>query len=160
MDLYPLLEWIHILSATIIFGTGLGTAFHMWFAHKSGNVDAIAVAAANTVKADFIFTLPAVIVQPATGILMIVYVGFPWDMPWLVASYVLYAVAGACWIPVVFLQMKAARLAKAAAAGNKPLPADYHKAMKVWFRLGWPAFIAVLIIFYMMIHKPGLWLYG
>ena len=160
MDLYPLLEWLHILSATIIFGTGIGTAFHMWFSHKSGNVQAIAVAARNTVRADFIFTLPAVILQPLTGVLMIVFVGFPWDMPWLVVSYILYAIAGAAWVPVVFLQMKAARLASVAAETGKPLPEEYHKAMKVWFRLGWPAFIAVFIIFYMMVHKPNLWLYS
>jgi uncharacterized membrane protein len=64
MDHYLLLKTVHIVSATILFGTGLGTAFHMWMSHLSGSVPAIAVAAPNTVIADFLFTTPAVIVQP------------------------------------------------------------------------------------------------
>jgi uncharacterized membrane protein len=65
MDYYLLLKTVHIVSATILFGTGLGTAFHMWMSHLSGSVQAIAVAARNTVIADFLFTTPAVVVQPA-----------------------------------------------------------------------------------------------
>ncbi|MCH8323233.1 MAG: DUF2269 domain-containing protein [Proteobacteria bacterium] len=99
LDLYPILESLHILSATILFGTGLGTAFHMWMAHKSGNVEAIAVAARTTVKADWWFTAPAIIIQLLTGIGMIIFVGFPYDLPWLVSSYVLFAIAAAAAAP-------------------------------------------------------------
>ncbi|MCH7807119.1 MAG: DUF2269 domain-containing protein [Proteobacteria bacterium] len=159
LDLYPILESLHILSATILFGTGLGTAFHMWMAHKSGNVEAIAVAARTTVKADWWFTAPAIIGQLVTGIGMIVFVGFPYDLPWLVSSYVLFAIAGACWIPVVKIQMHVAELAASAAKAKKPLPEEYFDKMKVWYRLGWPAFIAVLMIFYMMVMKPDLWMF-
>lgn len=158
-DLYPFLKWLHIISATVLFGTGLGTAFHMWMAHKSGNVEAIAVAARTTVKADWWFTTPAIILQLVTGIAMVISVGFPSSSPWLVVSYALFALAGACWIPVVKIQMRVAKLAEAAAKDKKPLPDDYFNKMKLWYRLGWPAFIAVLVIFYLMVHKPDFWLY-
>ncbi|MEE8296144.1 MAG: DUF2269 domain-containing protein [Sphingomonadales bacterium] len=157
MILYPLLEFIHILSAAILFGTGLGTAFHMWMAHKSGNVPAIAVAARNTVKADFWLTAPAIIIQLATGIAMIVFVGFLWNAEWLIHAYILFAIAGAAWIPVVKIQIEVANLAEEAAANNKPLPEAYFRKMKIWYWLGWPAFIAVIAIFYLMVFKPEIW---
>jgi len=157
MTLYPLLEFIHILSAAILFGTGLGTAFHMWMAHRSGNVAAIAVAARNTVKADFWFTTPAVILLLLTGISMIVFVGFLWNAEWLIHAYILFAIAGAAWIPVVKIQIEVAKMAEDAATKGKPLPEAYFKKMKIWYRLGWPAFIAVIIIFYLMVFKPQIW---
>lgn len=159
MDLYPILEFVHILSAAVLFGTGLGIAFHMWMAHKSGNVTAIAVAARNTVKADLWLTTPAVVIQLLTGISMIVFVGFQWDAEWLIHAYILFAIAGAAWLPVVKIQMDVAKMAEEAAAAGKPLPEAYFKKMKIWYRLGWPAFIAVIIIFYMMVFKPQIWGY-
>jgi uncharacterized membrane protein len=157
MTLYPLLEFIHILSAAVLFGTGLGTAFHMWMAHRSGNVGAIAVAARNTVKADFWFTTPAIILQLLTGLAMIKFVGFLWNSEWLIHSYILFAIAGAAWIPVVKIQIEVAKMAEEAADQGKPLPEAYFRKMKIWYRLGWPAFIAIIIIFYLMVFKPDFW---
>ena len=33
---YFTVKWIHIVSATLHFGTGLGTAFHFWFTCRAG----------------------------------------------------------------------------------------------------------------------------
>jgi uncharacterized membrane protein len=153
MDYYLLLKTVHIVSATILFGTGLGTAFHMWMSHSSGSVQAIAVAARNTVIADFLFTTPAVVVQPVTGVLLAVHAGVPLTEDWLLLSIGLYLVTGACWVPVVFLQMRMHRLAEAALAAGTALPDRYHRYARCWFWLGWPAFGAVLVIFYLMVFK-------
>jgi uncharacterized membrane protein len=32
IGLYELVKWIHVLSATILFGLGMGTAFYMLMA--------------------------------------------------------------------------------------------------------------------------------
>lgn len=32
LDLYLLTKWLHILSSTVLFGTGIGTAFQMVWA--------------------------------------------------------------------------------------------------------------------------------
>jgi uncharacterized membrane protein len=154
---YFWIKTVHILSATLLFGTGLGTAFHMWLAHLTRDPRVIAAAARSTVRADFLFTTPAVIVQPVTGALLIENAGFSPDEPWLVAVYALYALAGACWLPVVWLQIRARDLASAAAASGGPLPPQYHRCMQLWFALGWPAFAAVLAIFWLMTAKPELW---
>jgi uncharacterized membrane protein len=153
MDYYLLLKTVHIVSATILFGTGLGTAFHMWMSHLSGSVPAIAVAARNTVIADFLFTTPAVVVQPATGVLLAVHAGIPLTEDWLLLSIGLYLVTGACWVAVVWLQVRMHRLADAAVAAGTALPDRYYRYAWCWFSLGWPAFGAVLAIFYLMVFK-------
>lgn len=157
IDPYYWLKALHILSATILFGTGLGTAFHMWMAHRSGDVRAIAVVARNVALADFLFTAPAVIVQPLTGILLIRSAAIDPLSSWLVLAYALYVVAGVCWLPVVWLQLRIRDAARAAIASNQPLPDAYYRQMRWWFALGWPAFLAVIAILWLMVAKPDLW---
>lgn len=158
MELYPLLKLVHILSATFLFGTGLGTAFYMWRADRSGDIQTIANVARNVVLADWLFTTPAVIIQPLSGFWMMYLVGFPLSEPWIVTALLLYIVAGACWLPVVWLQLRMRDMAAAAIKENKTaLPARYRRYMKIWLMLGWPAFLAVLMIFYLMVFKPRYW---
>jgi uncharacterized membrane protein len=83
--------------------------------------------------------------------------GLDLSAPWLLVTYLLYALAFVCWVPVVALQIRARDLAAQAANANRPLPAEYHRAMRLWFALGWPAFIALLVVFMLMIAKPDLW---
>jgi uncharacterized membrane protein len=154
---YTLLKVVHILSATVLFGTGLGTAFQMWTANKSGDVRAIATVARHIVWADYLFTTPAVIVQPLTGFILATMAGFDPMSPWLVAAYGLYVLTGLCWLPVVWIQLRMRDLAVEAAAANAPLPPRYHRLARAWFLLGWPAFSAVLAIFWLMVAKPALW---
>ena len=157
MNAYVLLKTVHILSSTLLFGTGLGTAFFMWFTHRTGQVAAIATAARLTVLADLLFTTPAVIVQPVSGLLLMRLMGFDLHTPWLQASIALYVITGVCWLPVVWLQWRARNLAATAMQENTPLPPTYYRCMHVWFALGWPAFLAVLAIFWLMVAKPTLW---
>ncbi len=111
MNTYLILKTVHIVSAALLFGTGLGTAFFMWFTHRSGDVVAIARVARLTVLADWLFTTPAVIVQPLSGFALMSLAGFDRHTPWIELAVLLYLVAGACWIPVVQLQRRARDLA-------------------------------------------------
>lgn len=157
LDAYLWLKWLHVLSSTVLFGTGLGTAFQMWFAHRRGDPAAIVVVARNVVLADWLFTLPAGIVQPITGIALVLATGLNPFASWLVATYALYLLAFVCWVPVVILQLQVRLIAEAAVRAGAALPADYHRAMRLWFALGWPAFIALVVIFLLMVAKPDLW---
>jgi uncharacterized membrane protein len=151
------LKWAHIISSTLLFGTGLGTAFHGWMSYRGGDVRATVAAARSVVLADWLFTAPAVIVQPVTGAAMMWLVGIPLTTPWIAASLVLYVLVGACWLPVVWLQIRMHRLASEALTRNEPLPPLFHRYARFWFILGWPAFISVLAIFWLMVAKPELW---
>lgn len=126
-------------------------------ATRSGNLQAMAVSGRNVVIADWIFTAPAVIVQPVTGLLLAQRAGFGLGDSWLLASVALYLLVGACWLPVVWLQIRMRRLAEAAAAGGTPLPRLHRRYARLWFALGWPAFLGVVAIFWLMIAKPVLW---
>ncbi len=153
---YQLLLWVHILSSTLLFGTGLGTAFHGWMAHRSQDLAAIAVVSRNVVLADWLFTAPAVVIQPLTGIWMARIAGLPLTIGWLALAIGLYLLVGACWLPVVWLQIRMHHLASAAARAGVPLPARYFAYARWWFVLGWPAFLGVIAIFYLMVFKPDL----
>lgn len=155
MDDYILLKAIHILSSTLLFGTGLGTAFHGWMANRAGSLDARRVVNRNVVLADWLFTTPAVVVQPVTGIWLAQIAGFPLTSGWLVAAMILYLLVGACWLPVVGIQIAMRRIADATPDGT-PLPPRYFRLSRWWFALGWPAFIGVIIIFWLMVAKPGI----
>lgn len=155
MEPYFVLKLVHILSATLLFGTGLGTAFFMWMAHRRGEVAAIAATARHVVLADWLFTTPAVVAQPVTGLLLLDRLGIAWTQSWVLASLGLFAVAGLCWLPVVAIQLRIRAITAIASGGA--LPAAYFRLMRWWFRLGWPAFAAVLAIFWLMVRKPQLW---
>lgn len=155
METYLLLKWLHIVSATLLFGTGLGTAFHGWMSMRSGNPQALAVTGRSVVLADWIFTTPAVIVQPVTGIMLAWHLGYAWNEPWLLLAMMLYLFVGACWLPVVWLQIRLHRMAKKALRDGTPLPPRYYRLARLWFLLGWPAFIGVLAIFWLMIARPA-----
>ncbi len=148
---FELLKFVHILSSTLLFGTGLGTAFHMSVTHLRGDVKAIAATVRNVVLADWLFTATSGIVQPVTGIALVIMAGYDPASSWLVATYWLYLLAGACWLVVVRLQIRIARIAAA------PLPLAYAHAMRAWFWLGCPAFLALVGVFWRMVSKPDLW---
>jgi uncharacterized membrane protein len=151
------ITWVHVLSAFLLFGTGLGTAFHMWMAHVSGDVRAIAVVTRNVVLADWLFTTVAGIVQPISGLALVFQKGWSPFESWLIVTYVLYVVTGACWVPVVVIQMRVRDLAERAANRGAALPDEYFQMMQRWFQLGMPAFASMLVIVFLMIAKPRLW---
>ena len=154
MDLYAFYKTVHILSSTVLFGTGLGTAFHMWRADRTGDVRVIANAARQTVLADWLFTAPAVIIQPLTGFLLIYEAGYALDEAWIMLSLGLYVLIGACWLPVVWLQIRMRNLAAAALDDGAEPPPLYRRYMRLWFALGWPAFLSVIAIFALMVFRP------
>jgi uncharacterized membrane protein len=151
-----LLKLIHIISSTVLFGTGLGTAFHGLASNLRGDLRGIVVANKNVVLADWLFTSPAVVIQPATGVALALEEGWPLDSRWILASVALYIFVGACWLPVVWLQMRMAKIAESCLETGAPLPAEYRRYFRWWFALGWPAFIAMLAIFWLMVAKPQL----
>lgn len=158
MSLYLWIKTLHILSSVVLVGTGFGTAFYLFFANRSGSVAAQAVVGRLVVKADWWFTTPAVIIQPLSGLWMAQLAGWLLSTPWLASALALYALAGACWLPVVWLQI---RMAKAAAAcwanAQKELPERYWQDARLWERLGYPAFTAMVLVFGLMVFKPPLW---
>lgn len=155
MDLYLALKFLHIAGAAILFGTGLGIAFFQFMADRDGDPGSIAETLRIVVIADYLFIATTVIAQPLTGVLLADLRGYALSEFWIVASAALYALIGACWLPVVVIQINLRDLAmEAADAGESTLPPRYHRLMRLWFWLGWPAFLSVLGIIWLMIARP------
>jgi uncharacterized membrane protein len=154
MTLYFLVKYLHVAGAIVILGTGTGIAFFMLMAHRSGEASFIARTAAVVVIADMVFTLGAVILQPVSGGLLMMLSQTSFTERWLVVSLALYVLAGAFWIPVVFMQIEMRDLARVAAEKHEPLPPRYFALFRRWFLFGIPGFGSVMIILWLMIAKP------
>ncbi|MGN6387974.1 MAG: DUF2269 family protein [Burkholderiaceae bacterium] len=152
---YLIVKWVHIVSSTLLFGTGIGTAFYMLVTTLHRDVRATAVVTRFVVLADWLFTTPTAIIQPVTGAWLVHRAGYPWHSRWLMWTIALYILAGACWLPVVRLQIRMQQLAAEADAAGQPLPRLYWRYFWTWFTLGFPAFAAFLVIFWLMTAKPG-----
>lgn len=152
---YVIVKWLHILSSTLLFGTGLGSAFYMFFTSRTRDARAIAVVVRYVVIADWAFTTPTIILQPLTGFYLVRIAGFPLTSKWIVASIALYLVAGACWLPVVWMQMRMRDMARQAASSGAELSARYWRFLRWWVALGIVAFLALVAVFYLMVAKPA-----
>jgi uncharacterized membrane protein len=149
---YLALKTLHILSASILFGTGLGTAYFMWAANRSNDPAVIASTAHRVAVADWAFTTPTVIFQPLSGLWLAHHAGFAWN-DWLSVSLVLYGIAGACWLPVVWLQLRMRDMARFALHRDQSLPPAYWRLARIWFWLGVPAFLCMVAVFFLMVFK-------
>ena len=155
MGTYAIMKSLHILSAMVLFGTGLGIAFFFWMGGRSGDDRVALFAARATLIADLLFTLTAVVAQPLTGAWLVWRGGFDPLQHWLVASYALYLVAGACWIPVVCIQLRIRDQLQSKIAG-RPFDQVAHARLRAWwFVLGWPAFLALIAVVHLMVSKPS-----
>uniref|UniRef100_UPI003341A756 DUF2269 family protein n=1 Tax=Castellaniella defragrans TaxID=75697 RepID=UPI003341A756 len=157
MNTYLLIKTLHIVSSVLMVGTGFGSAFYLFFTNRTRSVPAIAAVSRLVVRADWWFTTPAVIFQPLSGLWLAYAAGWAWSTPWVAVSIALYVVAGLCWLPVVWIQVRLNRIATDAAQhGLEVLPAPYWRLARIWESLGYPAFIAMLAVYFLMVVKPDL----
>ena len=150
MTTYHWVKLVHIISATVLFGTGMGTAFFMLNAYLSKNAEAMAVTSRHVVTADWLFTTPAVVIQVVTGVWLMHLLSMPFTSTWFAIVFSLYLLVGALWIPVVWIQLRVRDLANA----GEPR-ASYERLMTIWIALGVPAFASVIILFYLMVTRIG-----
>jgi uncharacterized membrane protein len=152
---YLIAKWLHVLSSALLFGTGIGSAYHMLCASLTHKPAVVAVVARQVVWADWLFTTTTIIFQPLSGLYLLHLTQLPWTTRWVLWSFGLYFVAGACWLPVVWLQIRMRRLAETAVASGDALPPLYFRYLRVWTALGIPAFLALVAVFWLMVAKPS-----
>lgn len=152
---YITTKWLHILASTLLFGTGIGSAFYLLLTSLSREPRAVALVARYVVIADWLFTATTVVAQPLTGFWLVHLAGYPLTAAWLQWSIVLYVVAVACWLPVVAIQIKLRDLAQLAVQQGAALPPAYWHYFRIWIVLGIPAFFAFVAVFYLMVAKPA-----
>lgn len=155
MNIYLMLKYLHILSSVALVGVGFGSAFYLYFTNRSRSVAAIAEVSRLVVRADWWFTTPAIIIQPLSGLALATMAGYSLTDTWLMVTYVLFALAGAAWLPVVWMQIQMAKMARHAADHQIELEPRYWRYALLWERLGMLAFPAMLAIYGLMVFKPS-----
>jgi uncharacterized membrane protein len=153
---YLVLKYLHLLGSALLFGTGLGIAFFAWFGYRrgleAGDIGLIRGVLRLTVLADTVFTATAAVLQPITGWFLWRMTGGAWPDRWLAWVLGLYVFVGACWLPVVWLQIQ---LRNAAVEANTvgQLDERFHRRFSLWFALGIPAFLGVMALFALMLTR-------
>lgn len=154
MEFYVLVKSVHIISSSVLFGTGIGIAFFFLMGMRSGDARVAYFAAHTTAIADMIFTLTAGIVQPLSGFLLIYIIGYDPFAPWLLWTYGIYVMALCCWLPVVILQLRIRDMLQVRLGGEAIDEGLLQRRFRWWFALGWPAFIGLVAVYWLMVAKP------
>ncbi len=80
MELIFIFKFVHLIGASVLFGTGLGIAFFMFMANRTGHPGVIAITSRFVVTANFVFTATSVVVQPLSGFALASAIGLsPFD---------------------------------------------------------------------------------
>jgi uncharacterized membrane protein len=151
---YVIVKWLHVLSSTVVFGTGVGSAWYFFVAARGRDPRIVAFVAHALVIADGLFTATTMVVQPATGLWLAHTARFPWSSRWLWWSVVLFAIAAVLWLRVVVLQLRMRALAREAVAQSTALSGEFARRFREWVALGFVALACFLAIFYLMVAKP------
>ena len=154
MELVLIVRWLHVIGACVLLGTGVGIAFFMLMAHRTQKPAIIAHTASIVVVADMLFTASAAVVQPISGVALAWMSGWSLSEGWIILSVFLYVVVGVFWLPVVYIQIRLRDLARQADEAGVPLTEQYHQWFRVWFLCGFPAFLAMLAIVWLMLARP------
>lgn len=149
-----IVKWLHILSSTFLFGTGIGSAFYLFFATLKREPRVVAFVTRYVVKADWLFTATTVVFQPLSGFYLAYLADIPLRSAWIAGSTALYVLAVGCWLPVARLQHTMRDAARRAVELGTDLPPDYWRAFQIWVALGFPALLAFIAVFYLMVAKP------
>jgi uncharacterized membrane protein len=148
------LKIIHVISSCVLFGTGLGTAFYMFYVNFQKDIELIALATKQVVFADWLFTGTSGVIQFITGMVMVYLKGYGFTQAWIFYSIVGYLIALSCWLPVVYLQIQCRDMAFEAVKMGTALPKKYYDYYRIWWILGIPAFVSLVIIFFLMTNRP------
>lgn len=154
--IHDIVLFLHVIGAAVLLGTGAGIAFFMVISNQTRDPALIAHVSGIVVLADTVFTATAAVLQPVTGAVLAVMRGWPLLEGWVALALVLYVVVGLFWLPVVWMQIRLRDMARAARDAGERLPAAYHALYRRWFAFGFPAFAAVLAIFWLMLTKPAI----
>lgn len=149
------IRFAHVLSSALMFGVGIGAFWFMFTTVRSGNRAAIAITTRNAVRAEWFIAAPVAVIQPTTGYLLMLELGYPLKSMWFYAVAVLYMSAGMCWVYLVKAEISLRGLAAAHGTSAAP-PGEFGALFRRWTRLALGTFAGVLAIFALMVFRPGL----
>lgn len=155
---YLVVKLIHVLSSTLLLGTGLGVAVLLFASYKEGHADFLRTTANHVMIADWLIVAPAVVVQLVTGIWLTAYLDIPFGSAWFVSVLGLFFFAGLCWLPMAWIQFQLSHLAVKSheeRVGDAAHTRD-RRLMRVWSVCAVLAFGTLFALFWLMVFKHGM----
>ncbi len=150
-----ILIFIHILGAVLFLGNIITAAFWKIVAEYRRDLQGIYNTARNVMVADFVFTLPGIVMLLVTGHILMVRMGLSLTrLSWVSVAYGIFIFSAILWTGILLpSQRKMIRQAKESIATGQ-LTAGYQRASMIWNVFGTVATLLPIVVLYLMVVKP------
>jgi uncharacterized membrane protein len=154
LSLILALKFVHMVTMAVMFGTWLGIAMFMLFAHRMGHTSVVALISVFVVRAELSVMAVAVLLQPLIGVPLALAVGSSMSAYWLEVSVAIYAAVVLVWMGGLLIEMRIRRLSRDAAVAKVPLPPSYRRLFWVWSVLTVVGLGGMIAIMALMVWQP------
>ncbi|WP_026581358.1 DUF2269 family protein [Bacillus sp. J33] len=148
------LLFLHLLGAVIFLGNIITAAFWKVRADRKEDPAFIHNTVKNVMLADFIFTLPGLILIIVSGSLMAFQAGYSMSgFNWLTLSLILFSLTAILWLTVLLPAQRSMIRHSAQSIETGIISKAYRKASLYWAIFGITSTLLPVIILYFMITK-------
>jgi uncharacterized membrane protein len=148
------LKFAHIIVTAVMFGTWLGIALFMLFAHRMGHTSVVALTSVFVVRAEMWVMAGAVVLLPVTGYLLALAFDAPIHELWIEGAAAIYAGVVLVWLCGFLIEMRIRRLSKDAAVAKAPLPRSYKRFFWLWSMFTVAGLGGMIAIMALMVWRP------
>ncbi|WP_343032858.1 DUF2269 family protein [Cytobacillus depressus] len=154
MNYLNFLLFLHLLGSIIFLGNIITAAYWKIRADIKGDPTPIHNTVKNVMLADFIFTLPGLILIIITGSLMAAQAGYSMSgFNWLTLSMILFSLSGILWLMVLLPVQRSMIRHSAESIESGIISKAYRKASLYWAIFGITTTLLPVVILYFMITK-------
>lgn len=153
--MYTTWKFLHILGVVVFVGNIITAAFWKARADRSGDLATVAFAQRMVGQADWMFTLPGVLLVAIGGYGMAAI--RPWPLHglrWLEWGQGLFWLAAVIWILVLVPTQRRLIAVSAEARGAGALPPEFARLSRRWAMWGGIATLLPVIVLLLMVTKP------
>ena len=161
LPLYPY-RWhifLHITGAVVFLGNIVVTAAWMLMAERTRSISVIHFSAKAVLRADFLFTLPGVLLIVMNGLAM-VFAAWGgretlYSLSWISAALALFTASGVIWLSVLIPVQHRMVVFSDPAEYPDSLPSQFFSALHKWYFWGGLAIVLPIGSLYLMVNKPA-----
>ncbi len=153
--MYTTWKFLHILGVVLFVGNIITAAFWKVRADRSGDLATVAFAQRMVARADWIFTLPGVLLVAIGGYGMAAI--RPWPLHglrWLEWGQGLFWLAALIWVLVLVPTQRRLIAVCDEARKARALPPEFTRLSRRWAMWGGIATLLPVIVLFLMVTKP------
>ncbi|MDB2645116.1 DUF2269 domain-containing protein [Luminiphilus sp.] len=155
---YEIAKFLHITGVVMLMGNITVTAIWKYFADRTQRPEVLSFAQKLVTYTDWAMTVWGVVLLMGGGYFMVFSANWPLTLHWLLASQILFVVAGLLWLLLLVpIQVRQAQLARNFAEND--VGDEYRKLSRRWLFWGLISTLPLLAATWLMIAKPASGLY-